>query len=175
MPYYNHYNLTLQKALESALTEQDKYPFSFYVKLICQNPFVSDICIALYWTKFTFQWERITLPTDINNNVLNTLTGKKEDKEIALILHRETGQNEIELLQPLLSKLQKLTIPIDLQLDRQLGRDGDGFKLTLGNEYSYTTCYWAEYSSTPAWQDLTDFANTILSINKQLIASKKKQ
>lgn len=175
MPYYNRssYNLTLRTALENSLLEREIHKFSFYVKLICQNPFTSDICIALYWNKFTFEWERITLPTENNNRVLNTLTSKKEDKEIELILTRETGQNEIELLQPLLSQLQKLAIPIDLQLNRQVGRDGHSFKLTLGNEYSYTTCFWEEYSATPLWDNLTDFAKTMISIDKQLIATKK--
>ncbi len=175
MPYYKRssYSRTLRKALENTLTEREIYRFSFYLKLTYQNPFSDDICIALYWNKFTFQWERITLPTSKNRQVLNTLTSKKEDKEIELILNREAGHNEIELLQSLLSQLQKLSVPIDLQLNRQVGRDGHSFKLTLGNEYSYTTYYWEECSSVAAWQDLTDFAKTIISIDKQLTATKK--
>ncbi|WP_338811877.1 hypothetical protein V9L05_10645 [Bernardetia sp. Wsw4-3y2] len=166
------YNQVLQKALEHTLSEREIHKYSFYVKLICQYPFSSDICIAFYWNKMDFNWERITLPIEDNRNVLNTLTNKKENKEIDLLLNRQTGQNEIQLLQPLFSQLQKLSIPIDLQLNRQVGRDGHTFIFTLGNEYSYTTYYWSECASISVWQDLTECANTILSIANELIATK---
>ncbi len=81
MPYsFSTYNNVLQEALKKCLLPpSSQRVFNSNISLSIAGSFSDDVYLEFHRDKFSFSWQRITLPKKENRMALNQLSEQKEE------------------------------------------------------------------------------------------------
>lgn len=129
---------------------------SDFLEFFCDDVFSSAFLIQITWNKHKAQFFRNTW---LKNEPLHTIC-------------KESGKIELAKILPIIRQIQALCLPPVFESTCQ-GRDGQSYKLTIGNGSTFLSYDWYEVFVPDKWVELNVIGKALEKIHVNWVGDEK--